>query len=164
MAVTPADIARELGRATPLASDVEYVRWEGWISDALFLIRKRPGLVFEDLDAETVDYVVRQAVVAHARRPDDATQVTVAVDDANSSRTYRSSKGRVEILDEWWALLSPVDNTAGRAFSITPYGSTASHMPWCSLMLGALYCSCGADLTNHEYPLYEGGVLSGDEY
>jgi hypothetical protein len=37
-------------------------------------------------------------------------------------------------------------------------------MPWCSINFGALYCSCGADLTNYEYPLYEGGVLSGDEY
>jgi hypothetical protein len=37
-------------------------------------------------------------------------------------------------------------------------------VPWCSLLLGAAYCSCGADLTDGEYPLYEGGVLSGDEY
>lgn len=50
------------------------------------------------------------------------------------------------------------------AFSIVPSGSTSSHMPWCSYMLGALYCSCGADLTNLQYPLYEGGLLSGDEY
>ena len=28
------------------------------------------------------------------------------------------------------------------------------HRPWCSLMLGALYCSCGADLTGGE-PLWE---------
>jgi hypothetical protein len=50
------------------------------------------------------------------------------------------------------------------AFSITPSGSYSAHMPWCSINFGALYCSCGADLTNYEYPLYEGGVLSGDEY
>lgn len=163
MAVTPADIARELGRATPLESDVEYARYETWISDALFLIRSKLGPI-EDLDAETVDYVVRQAVVAHARRPDDATQVTIGVDDANSSRTYRTSKGRVEIIDDWWALLSPPDNTSGRAFSIRPYASSVVHLAWCSYLLGATYCSCGADLTNYEYPLYEGGILSGDEY
>jgi hypothetical protein len=50
------------------------------------------------------------------------------------------------------------------AFSITPSGGTSAHMPWCSLMLGANYCSCGADLTNYQYPLYEGGVLSDDTY
>jgi hypothetical protein len=51
------------------------------------------------------------------------------------------------------------------AFSITPSGSSSSHMPWCSLSLGALYCSCGADLTNYGFPLYEGGVLTtGEDY
>lgn len=50
------------------------------------------------------------------------------------------------------------------AFSVTPGGAYSAHMPWCSLAFGATYCSCGADLTNYEYPLYEGGVLSGDEY
>lgn len=55
--------------------------------------------------------------------------------------------------------------TEGRqAFSIDTVPTSSNHMPWCSLMLGALYCSCGADLTNGEYPLYEGGVLSGDDY
>lgn len=53
---------------------------------------------------------------------------------------------------------------SGGAFSISPSGSDSVHMPWCSLAFGATYCSCGADLTNYEYPLYEGGVLSGDEY
>lgn len=163
MAVTPAEIAVELGRTTPDSSEVEYSQWEQWISDALFLIRKRLGPV-EDLDAETVDYVVRQAVAAHARRPDDATTVQVAVDDANSSRTYKTSRGRVEILDEWWAMLSPADDTSGRAFSVRPSGSASGHLPWCSLMFLANYCSCGADLTNGEYPLYEGGVLTGDGY
>lgn len=57
---------------------------------------------------------------------------------------------------------SGTDASSG-AFSITPARSTSAHMPWCSLLMGAAYCSCGADLTNYEYPLYEGGVLS-DEY
>lgn len=56
--------------------------------------------------------------------------------------------------------------TTGGAFSIRPAGGTGNHMPWCAQMLGANYCSCGADLTNYQYPLYEGGVLSseGDDY
>jgi hypothetical protein len=50
------------------------------------------------------------------------------------------------------------------AFSITPSGGTVVHMPWCAINFGANYCSCGADLTNYEYPLYEGGILSDDTY
>jgi hypothetical protein len=54
---------------------------------------------------------------------------------------------------------------SGGAFSFRIGGGSSVHMPWCSLMLGAAYCSCGADLTNYEYPLYEGGVLTqGDDY
>lgn len=162
MAVTPADIAVELGRTAPESTSTEYAQWERWIADALFLIGKRLGDVTL-LDQPTVDYVVRLAVTAHIRRPDDATQVAVSVDDGSVSRTYRSSKGRVEIIDDWWALLSPADAT-GKAFSIRPSGGGSAHLPWCSLMVGGTYCSCGADLTNYAYPLYEGGVLSGDEY
>jgi hypothetical protein len=55
-------------------------------------------------------------------------------------------------------------STPAGAFSITPTPATSAHMPWCALMMGASYCSCGADLANYEYPLYEGGVLSGDDY
>src|SRR5689334_9063398 len=104
MAVTPYEIAVELGRTAPDSTSVEYAQWELWIADALFQIAKRPGLVFADLDPEIVDYVVRKAVVRHARRPDDATQVTVGVDDGNVSKTYRSSAGEVVISDKEWAM------------------------------------------------------------
>lgn len=161
MAVTPMDIAVELGRTAPESSSTEYAQWERWIADALYLIGKR--LTIADLDPDDVDYVVRQAVAAHVRRPDDATQVEVAVDDGRMARTYRSARGRVEIIDEWWALLSPPTSN-GRAFSIRPTGTTANHLPWCSLYFGGAYCTCGANLTNFEYPLYEGGLLDGDEY
>lgn len=164
MAVTPAEIAVELGRATPAADSLVYVQWEQWIADALFLIRKRPGLVFADLDPEDVDYVVRQAVTAHVRQPEDATQVAISVDDGSVSKSYSSSRGRITILDEWWELLSPDTETPRSAFSIRPSGSANPHMPWCSLMFLATYCSCGADLTNYQYPLYEGGLLDGDTY
>lgn len=150
MAVTPNDIAVELGRTAPEPADPEYAQWERWIADALYLIGKR--LTIADLDADDVDYVVRQAVAAHVRRPDDATQVTVAVDDGSSSRTYRTSRGRVEIIDDWWALLAPADTT-GKAFSITPYSIGSAHLPWCSLSMGAAYCSCGTDIAGA--PIYE---------
>lgn len=162
MAVTPSNIAVELGRTAPEPTSTEYTQWEMWIADARMLISARLGDLTA-LDQGRLDYVVRQAVAAHVRRPDDATQVAVSVDDGSVSRTYRSSRGRVEIIDDWWALLAPTDRT-GKAFSIRPAPTDGPHMPWCDLMLGGTTCSCGADLTNYEYPLYEGGVLSGDEY
>lgn len=159
MAVIPDDIAVALGRTTPDTDSPEYAQWEMWIGDALMLIEARlvgtgTGQVasMDDLNQDKLDYVVREAVVSHVRKPDDATQVEIAIDDARSSRTYRSSRGRVTILDEWWDLLSPSDSSAG-AFSINPYGYCSEHLPWCSLSMGANYCSCGVDIAG--FPLWE---------
>ena len=154
MAITPDDIAVALGRTAPITGSPEEGQWEMWIGDALMLITARLGDPAA-LDQAILDYVVREAVVSHVRKPDDATQVEIAIDDARSSRTYRSSRGRVTILDEWWDLLSPTTATAG-AFSIQPYGYGSDHLPWCSLVLGALYCSCGVDIAG--FPLFESGL------
>lgn len=39
------------------------------------------------------------------------------------------------------------------AFSLDTYSPTSSHLPWCSLMFGALYCSCGVDIAGE--PIFE---------
>ena len=150
MAVTPETIEVALGRDT--SSTDEYGQWEMWIADALLLIEARLGDPAE-LDQAKLDYVVREAVVAHIRHPDDATQVSVSVDDASSSRTYRSGKGRVTILSEWWELLSPAED--GGAFVLDMNGTSLYHLPWCAASLGANYCSCGADIAGT--PIYELG-------
>lgn len=43
-----------------------------------------------------------------------------------------------------------------KAFGVQIAGTTASvHLPWCSLNMGATYCSCGADIAGE--PIYEAG-------
>lgn len=54
--------------------------------------------------------------------------------------------------------------TGRAAFSLDTAPTSVAHMPWCSINFGATYCSCGADLTDYEYPLYEGGVLWDGSY
>ena len=114
---------------------------------------RRVQLGAEAPELAKLDYVVREAVVSHIKRPDDATQVTIAVDDGSSSRSYQSGKGRVTILDEWWTLLGLVEPSG--AFSIDMVGGSSVHLPWCSLMFGANYCSCGVDIAG--VPIFEGG-------
>lgn len=159
--VTPEMIATALGRPSDSTTPEERAQWDMWISDAYMLITDRATALSVTPDAAKVDYVVREAVMAHLRNPDDATQVSVSVDDGAMSRTYRSGSGRVGILDEWWALLG-LASQKGAAFSIRPAASTGSHMPWCALAFGALYCSCMSDINRYEDPLYEGGILSPD--
>ena len=41
------------------------------------------------------------------------------------------------------------------AFSIDTAPSNSAHLAWCSLNLGAVYCSCGVDIAG--YPIFEFG-------
>ena len=75
-----------------------------WIADAAH--HPAPGDTAEvdeaSIDAADLDYVIREAVVAQVRKPDDSTTVSVSTDDTQVSKTYRSGPGRVTILGEWW--------------------------------------------------------------
>lgn len=154
MSVTPSMIAVALGQAAPELDSITYKQWEMWVEDAEMLIEtQRQKLDVAEIDEAKLDYVIREAVVAHIKKPDDATQVTIAVDDGSSSRTYRSGKGRVAILDEWWVLLGLTDLSG--AFAIDMLGVRSMHLPWCNLAFGANYCSCGTDIAGH--PIYELG-------
>lgn len=47
------------------------------------------------------------------------------------------------------------EGSVGRqAFSIETAPTSTAHLPWCSLVLGADYCSCGVDIAG--YPIFEG--------
>ena len=155
MAVNSATIATALGQAAPQPNSVTDKQWLMWIADAQMLIadRKAKLNIETDIDEAKLDYVVREAVVAHVKKPDDATQVTIAVDDGQTSKTYKSAKGRVQILDEWWLLLGLTDPEG--AFVIDMLGASTMHLPWCAFSLGANYCSCGVDIAG--VPIFELG-------
>lgn len=117
--VTPATIAVALGQAAPASGSTTEAQFTMWIGDALMLIQARADSIdpAPDLDQDILDYVIREAVAAHARRPDDATQVTTSIDDGSVSKTYRTSSGRLAILGEWWAMLG-LTESSGRAFMV----------------------------------------------
>lgn len=154
MAVTPDNIAVAMGVAAPEPDSIQWQQWSLWIDDATMLIENRAEQL--DIDPATIgglkfDYVVRESVVAHIKKPDDATQVSVQVDDGMTSKSYRSGKGRVTILDEWWVLLGLTDPSGAFAIDMVP-GVGSIHDLACSLRFGAVYCSCGADIAGK--PIY----------
>lgn len=158
MTVTAANLAVALGQAAPEPGSITEGQWEMWVGDADMLIDTRAealGIDPTTIDSKKRDYVVREAVVAHIKKPDDATQVTISVDDGSSSRSYQSGKGRVTILDEWWTLLGLVSSSGAFGIDMVPALPLSGHLPWCSLMFGGAYCSCGADIAG--VPIYEGG-------
>lgn len=116
--ITIDDVAVALGRPSVDLGSPEGLQWALWIKDARLLIGARLGDL-AGLDQDILDYVVLQAVISQVRKPDDATSISVQVDDAQVSRRYASSTGRVTILDDWWSLLDPGRGTSG-AFSVRP--------------------------------------------
>lgn len=157
MAVTPANIATALGVAAPEPGSIQEQQWQLWIDDATMLIENRAAqldIPTGDIGEAKFDYVVREAVVSQVKKPDDATQVTVQVDDGMTSKAYRSGKGRVTILDEWWTLLGLTDPSGAFGIDMIP-SAGSGHLAWCSLAFGALYCSCGVDIAG--VPIYETG-------
>ena len=121
MASTTVDlIADTLGSDCP--DPIPFAQWDLWIADAETIIgdwAAERGLALSDLDQTALGYVVREAVAARVRRPDDATQVDVSVDDGRVSRRYSSGPGQIEIRPEWWAMLTPVAaRGSSGAFSI----------------------------------------------
>lgn len=154
MAVTPENIAVAMGVAAPEPDSIQWQQWSLWIDDAAMLIETRAEQLDIDaagIDEAKFDYVIREAVVAHIKKPDDATQVSVQVDDGMTSKSYRSGKGRVTILDEWWVLLGLTDPSGAFAIDMVP-GVGSIHDLACSLRFGAVYCSCGADIAGK--PIY----------
>ena len=152
MPVTPENIAVALGQPAPDPDSPAWGQWALWIADAEMLIEaRRVEVGAAQPDAAKVDYVVREAVVAQIKKPDDATQITVSIDDGSTSKSYRSSKGRVTILDEWWVLLGLTDPSGAFSIDMVP-GVGSIHDLACSLRFGAVYCSCGADIAGK--PIY----------
>ena len=151
--ITPDDIAVALGVAVPQEGSAKHKQWAMWIESALLLVQIRADSVEPSpaVDQARLNYVIREAVAAQARHPDDATSVSVAVDDANVSRRYSSGTGRVTIRDEWWDMLGLITD-GGRAFAVDTAPSSSLHLPWCSLRMGAEFCSCGTDIAG--YPIY----------
>ena len=111
------DVAVSLGRSAPHSGSAEDQQWNMWVADALRFIQRRAttlAVADEDVDQDDLDYVIREAVVAQVRKPDDWTQ---GAEDPAGPKWYRTGAGRVLILDEWWTLLG-LTSTSGRAFNV----------------------------------------------
>lgn len=111
MTVQVSDIETALGRTLTATEPAQAAQW---IADALMLIEARLGDLAE-LNADRLDFVVREAVVARFRNPDGFQ--SESIDDY----TYRhgTETRRVTILPEWWNLLDP--DVGSGVFSARPY-------------------------------------------
>jgi hypothetical protein len=159
---------------TPFASNITPEKASAMIATAMARAARVAPCIREDAlsddNAEAAKGVIRDAILRwhEAGSGALASQTVGPFGMTTDSRQQRKALFWPSEIDELQAICADhneIEAPSSGAFSIRPSGSGSAHMPWCSLMLGAAYCSCGADLTNGEYPLYDGGVLStGDDY
>ena len=129
MAVTPADIAVELGRPTPPDGSDQRLQWQSWIDQSLRAIARRArrlGTTIDALVPDDVDDVVLWAVVRRITRPVDGAESTtdqLQVDDGsvNQTRRYPTGHGDIHILDQWWEMLGLVEPLADGWSGSIPY-------------------------------------------
>ena len=116
MYATASDVATNLGRSLSTTESAQVAQWIGWAEST---IQRRLGAL-EELDPDTLNMVIVEAVSRRLRMPEPVSQVSVSVDDANINKTYQKATGLIDILPEWWAALGWVESGA---FSVTPYGA-----------------------------------------
>ena len=116
MYATASDVATSLGRSLSTAEEAQVAQWIGWAEST---IQRRLGDLAQ-LDPDTLNMVIVEAVSRRLRMPEPVTQVSVSVDDANVNKTYSKATGLIDILPEWWAALGWVESGA---FTVTPYGA-----------------------------------------
>lgn len=119
--ITANDVRIEVGRAL---TDAELAQATLWIESTRTIISHgrdgRSQIDLTALDQATLDMVVREAVADRIKHPDAAKQVSISVDDAQVSRTYEASSGRIAILDEWWDMLFPKQSTGAFTIDMRP--------------------------------------------
>lgn len=143
-------VATSLQRPAPDPGSPEALAWQMWLDDAELQIKVRyPDL--SKLDQDVLAYVERLAVEMKIKNPDPVATRQISIDDGSESSTWTRSSGTVEILPEWWDMLS--GRKIRKAFAIDTLGEYTGHLPWCSLSMGATYCSCGVDIAGE--PIYE---------
>jgi YesN/AraC family two-component response regulator len=114
--VTWRDVQATLGRTL---TTLQQQQADKWITQARTIIGARAvreATTLDGLDQDILAMVVTEAVANRMKRPDDATQVQVQVDDAQTTRRYESATGQIEITEDWWDILFP--STSATAFSI----------------------------------------------
>lgn len=121
--ITTAQVAVALGRPEPQVDTAERLQWNMWIQKARLLVSAGPNgtgdIDLDGLNQDRLDSVILDAVVAHVRRPDDATQVDTSIDDGRVSKIYKSSAGEIVIRPKDWSFLGLAPVASG-AFSVRP--------------------------------------------
>ena len=149
MFIIPADLI-------PFAPDIDPVKAEAMIEDAEAMAILAAPCLEEGLTAAkmgAVKAILRGAILRWRDAGTGAIQQTQVGPFGQSLDTRQQRKGmfwpsEIEQLQSLCATSDP-----SKAYAVDTVGGCSAHLPWCSLMFGALYCSCGVDIAG--VPIFE---------
>lgn len=148
VSLTPADLQH--------FADIPEAKAQEMIKDAVALAaRIAPCILSEDFKyADAAKAIIREAIL---RRNESGTGVFTqqGAGPFQVSTDTRQPRRALFRPDEIQQLQQMCKETTARAFAIdTAPGYRRVHALACALTFGAVYCSCGVDLTG-DYPLWE---------
>lgn len=149
------DVAVPLLRALTAEETAYAAKLLTWAEALVKAESVRRGTTLDALDVDAVKMVEASAVARVLRNPGGTYQESLS-GEYSATRDRLLSDGVLRIADDEWSLLFP-EAPAGGAFSVdtAPATGITGHSPWCSLYYGGTTCSCGANLTGYQYPIYE---------
>lgn len=137
---------------------IERAKAQAMIEDATALaLRVAPCIADADFDAlGAARAVIRGAILRWHESGAGGLQMQTAgpFSQAFDTRAQRRGMFWPSEIEQLQGLCRAAGSSG--AFSLDMGGVTAVyHLPWCSLRMGAAYCSCGADIAGA--PIYEAG-------
>lgn len=161
MFITPADLAA--------FADIAAAKAEAMIEDAeAMAVLAAPCLTTPEFQADPAKMAAVKAILRGAiLRWSDAG--SGAVTQQGAGPFQQTIDTRTDRKGMFWPSeigqlrdLCASSGGSGHAFTVdtAPKSRRDGHADICDLNLGWPYCSCGAYLTQGEYPLYEGGAIS----
>lgn len=147
---------------TPFA-EIDEAKAQAMIDDALALAaRVAPCILTAEFVYEDAAKAILRAAIL---RWNDSGSGAFAGDSVNlgslgRSQTFDTRQTRKSMfwpseISELQALCKGEESSGAFSVDTAPPCDHAGHSPWCDLFFGGTTCSCGANLTNYQYPLYE---------
>lgn len=143
--------ASELATATVLLGDASaMIRAE--FPDTDERIAADPQTLDPDVPRMVACAMVKRAMLAGVDSP-AASSVQQAAGPFSQTTSFVNPTGDLYIATGERRMLR---TSVQKAFTVRMTDPAPLHLPWCTSMFGALYCSCGVDIAGT--PIFEGGV------
>lgn len=140
---------------TPFA-EISEAKALAMIEDAMALAaRVAPCITDDEFEYDGAARAILRGAILRWNDQGTGAVTQAAVDDANFTFASQQQRRGLFWPSEIQQLQDLCKGEDTGAFAVDTVGTSVNHAEICAVNFGANYCSCGADLTLYQYPLYE---------